>query len=504
MTEELWNCAAEYREINGQLEPFVWRDGKLVQVAWAPLPGSQAAFMGSPEQIILYQGPRGSGKTLPLLMDFLQFVNIGLGPEHKGILFRQSFPQLDEVISIARSWIPRIFPEAGYNATHYTWTFPAGETLRFRQLPDEAAYENFHGQAATWIGMEELANWPTLEPMKLLLSLLNRSTHPLAPNHMRLTSNTYGVGRDAIMEYFHLLPAPSPMFGPLIIDDEGPPRRVITGDLRENLPLLYRQPNYADNIRNATKGNPAKEAAWLQAIWAAPPTAFFGDVDFGFVKVPAFEPPYPGRVRLGLDHGFTAPTAVVFCWESRGEDIEFADGTRRTTRKGDVFVVDELYTASKPNVGLKLPPSEIARRIHAIVERHGWNPRILPAPGNVADTSIFSPGMNDNRASIAQDFENSGIIFEWADKARVLGAAEILKRLMAAKPPEGALREEPALFITENCVNLLRSLPNLQRDESDAEDIESEGNDDHLYDALRYFLRREKTPTLSTRRRYAA
>lgn len=494
------NSAQEYREINGELVPFVMVDGKLTRVAWAPLPGSQVPFMASAEQVVLYQGPRGSGKTLPLLMDFCQFCNIGLGPEHKGILFRQSFPQLDEVISIARVWVPRIFPTASYNATHYMWTFPAGETLRFRQLPDEAAYENFHGQAATWIGMEELANWKNLEPMKLLLSLLNRSTHPLAPNHMRLTSNTFGIGRDHIMEYFHLTAAPSPMYGPLIVDDQGPPRRVITGDLRENLPLLYRQPNYADNIRNATKGNPAKEAAWLHAIWAAPPTSFFGDVDWDFVRVPAFEPPNPGRIRLGFDHGFTAPSAALFCWESRGEDIELPDGSRRTTRKGDVFVVDELYTASKPNVGLKLPPSELARRIHAIVDRHGWNPRILQAPGCIADTSIFSPGLNDNRASVAQDFERAGIVFEPADKARVLGAAEILKRLLAAKPPEDAPREEPALFITDNCVNLLRSLPNLQRSDNDPEDIESEGSDDHLYDALRYWLRREKTPAMRTRR----
>lgn len=147
-----------------------------------------------------------------------------------------------------------------------------------------------------------------------------------------------------------------------------------------------------------------------------------------------------------------------------------------------------------------VPPSELARRIHAIVDRHGWNPRLLQAPGNIADTSIFSPGVNDNRASVAQDFENAGIVFEPADKARVLGAAEILKRLLAAKPPADAPREEPALFIAENCQNLLRSLPNLQRSDSNPEDIESEGTDDHLYDGLRYWLRREKTPAMRTRR----
>jgi hypothetical protein len=475
----------------------------LMEAVWAPLPGSQVAFLASPELIVLYQGPRGSGKTVPLIMDFLQFVGIGLGAEHKGVIFRRTFPQLDEVIALAKIWIPKLYPGATYNATHYVWTFPDGATLRFRQLFDENDFEQFQGQSLSWVGMEELANWPNLEPMKLMLSCLSRSTHPLSPNHMRATTNTYGIGRDRIMEYFHLIPAPAPTLGPLIVDNLGPPRRVITGTLDENLPLLYASPNYADNIRAATTDNPAKQLAWLHAIWAAPPTAFFGDVDFDYVRVPAFEPPNPGRIRLGFDHGFTAPSAGVFCWESRGEDIEFPDGARKPTLPGDVFVLDELYTASKPNVGLKLPPAGIAERIHAIVNRHEWNKRLLLAPGNVADTSIFSPGMNDNRASIAADFEKAGVVFEPADKARVLGAAEVLTRLMAAKPPEEGPRERKALFICENCRELLRSLPPLQRSDSDPEDTETE-SDDHLFDALKYWLRRERTPPVSTRRRWIA
>lgn len=505
MTAMWSNAVAEYRpNAAGVLVPYVYVNGILKEATWAPLPGSQAAFLACPELIVLYQGPRGSGKTLPLLMDYLQFVGLGLGPEHKGVIFRRTFPQLDEVISLAKIWIPKLFPGASYNATHYTWTFPDGATLRFRQLLDEGDFEQFQGQSLSWVGMEELANWPNLEPMKLMLSCLSRSTHPLSPNHMRMTTNTYGVGRDRIMEYFHLVAAPSPTLGPLIVDDLGPPRRVITGTLDENLPLLYASPNYAENIRAATTDNPAKQLAWLHAIWASPPNSYFGDVDWDYVRVPAFEPPSPGRVRLGFDHGFTAPSAAVFCWESRGEDIDFPDGTRKPTIPGDVFVVDEVVTQSKPGVGLKLAPVEIAERLHAVVERHGWNRRILQAPGSVADTSIFSPGMNDNRASIAADFEKAGVNFEPADKSRVLGWAEMLTRLMAAKPPADARRERKALFIGDNCVNLLQSLPPLQRSESDPEDIDPDGQNDHEADALRYFLRRERTPPLSTRRRWVA
>ncbi len=236
-------------------------------------------------------------------------------------------------------------------------------------------------------------------------------------------------------------------------------------------------------------------------MWSAPPNMFFADVDWSAVTVPSFEVPTPGRIRIGYDHGLSAPSAAVFCWESRGEDIEFPDGSRKPTLRGDVFVVDEYVAQSKPGVGPKPPlyPADIAERIHAVVERRGWNQRLLIASGNIADTAIFSPGQNDNRASVADDFEHAHICFEPADKARVLGAAEILKRLAAAKPPEGGIREEPALFICENCTALLGSLPNLQRDEKEPDDVGTEQND-HQYDALRYWTRRIRIPPLRTRR----
>jgi hypothetical protein len=144
-------------------------------------------------------------------------------------------------------------------------------------------------------------------------------------------------------------------------------------------------------------------------------------------------------------------------------------------------------------------PADIATKLHSIIERRGWNQRILIAPGNIADTAIFSPGQNDNRASVADDFERAKVVFEPADKARVLGAAEVLKRLTATRAPEDGIREEPGLFICERCAHLLGSLPNLQRDERDPDDVGTEQND-HEYDALRYWLRRDRVPPLRTRR----
>jgi hypothetical protein len=497
----MWNTVSEFREEAGALVPYCTIGGILRPVGWAPLPGSQAAFLAAVETIVLFQGPRGGcGKSEALVADFLQHVGIGLGSEHKGLLIRRTYPELEDIKSVAAKIIPRVFPTATYNETSSTWTFPDGATLKFRPFLDASEWDRFHGRNVTWIGIDELATYRSLEPMQMLLSIL-RSSHPLARPRMRCCTNTWGSGRDAILEYFNLTPARAPTIGPLIAGGGGPPRRVITGSLLENWPLLKVQPDYIDTLRAATKDNVAKQQAWIDGLWTAPPNMFFGDVPWDFVKVPTFDPPTPGRIRIGYDHGLSAPSAAVFCWESKGEDIEFKDGSRKPTLRGDVFVVDEYVAQSKPGVGPKptLYPADIAERIHKVVERRGWNQRLLIVSGNIADTAIFSPGQNDNRASVADDFERARIVFEPADKARVLGAAEVLKRLTNAKAPDEGVREEPGLFICENCQHLLGSLPNLQRDEREPDDVGTEQND-HEYDALRYWLRRDRVPPVRTRR----
>ena len=201
----MWNTLKEVREIAGQLVSFVEIAGKLKEVVWAALPGSQASFLACPEFEVLFEGTRGGcGKTVALLMDFCQFVGLGMGAAHRGILLRRTFPELEFVEATARLWIPKIFPGASFNAQQHVWTFPDGATLRFGYLEFTEQFEPlYQGKEFTWVGLEELANWPDCECLKLMSSCL-RSTHPLAKLHLRATCNTYGIGADAIKERYRL------------------------------------------------------------------------------------------------------------------------------------------------------------------------------------------------------------------------------------------------------------------------------------------------------------
>lgn len=80
-----------------------------------------------------------------LLMDFLRGVGVGYGAEWRGILFREEYTQLTDVINKSRKWISQIFPDAKYNGSEHKWTFKTGEVLylRYMRVPDD--YWNYHG-----------------------------------------------------------------------------------------------------------------------------------------------------------------------------------------------------------------------------------------------------------------------------------------------------------------------------------------------------------------------
>lgn len=131
----------EWKVLDGELRAVV--DG--TPVVWFPQPGSQEAFLRCPIFEALYSGNRGGGKSDCLIMDFLQDVGRGYGQDWRGILFRRSFPQLDDLVVKLMKWVPKIFPKAQYNRQNHSWTWPDGESLLLRHIQREDDYYAYHG-----------------------------------------------------------------------------------------------------------------------------------------------------------------------------------------------------------------------------------------------------------------------------------------------------------------------------------------------------------------------
>ena len=98
-----------------------------MKVNWQAQGGSQSLFLTCPIFECLYEGTRGPGKTDALLMDFAQHCGRGFGANWRGVLFRQTYPQLADVVAKSKRWYYQLFPGIKFNGSDYIWTWPTFE-----------------------------------------------------------------------------------------------------------------------------------------------------------------------------------------------------------------------------------------------------------------------------------------------------------------------------------------------------------------------------------------
>lgn len=532
-TEDDVGRLVKFRQVGNEYKPIICdANFEELEVEWAPLRGSQEVFLASPETEVLYEGTRGPGKTLTLLMDFCQHVGQGWGGDWKGVLFRQTYPQLADVIGMSKKWFKRMWPDAFFNEIKTFWQWPSGEVLYFRPFAVPGDYDNFHGHNYPWIGWEELTAWPDPNCFKVMFTC-SRSTIKGMPRKIRATTNPYGVGHNWVQARYQLYNWPIPIgddrfevVGPLIVgatDDKDipePPRRAIHGYLKENVILMHTQENYINNLKAGAR-NESELNAWLYGSWDIAAGGMFDDIWYSHkntIVVPDFEVPASWRIMRAYDHGSSKPWSCGWYAESDGTDLTYQDESTkkwsvRSTVRGDLFRVGECYgwQNKQPNMGSRMLVADIKKEIVKYEVKRGWRDlqtgksRVRRGP---ADTGIFD---DVNGVCIANDFESPfmmdgyrvrGIVWEKADKgpgSREQGWEQMRKRLKATMRPPGGYREIPGLFICRCCQQWLRTVPTLPRDEKKIDDVDSE-SEDHIGDENRYMLRFDRGTVRTGRR----
>lgn len=500
----------EWREVEGSLVAFA-RDarGREIRPAWAPQEGSQVAFLECPIFEALYEGTRGPGKTDALLMDFAQHVGKGYGRAWRGVIFRQTYDQLKDLMDKALNWFPSIFPGARWNQSDKVWTFPDGEQLLMRYMERPQDYRNYHGHAYPWIGFEELTTWADDQCYKLMMSCC-RSTMPGMPRRFRATTNPYGVGHNWVKLRFGLPVPPQAIIGNVIdyqMDDPISGKKItlhrvaIHGDLSENKILLHTDPEYPARIAEAAR-NEAEKRAWLYGDWDVVAGGMFDDIWFeakNRVVVPRFKVPREWRIDRSFDWGSARPFSVGWWAESNGEDLTFEDGRTISTVPGDLFRIHEWYGWSgEPNEGSKMLARDIAKGIRQREIDWGIADRVSTG---VADSAIFSTEdghsiADELGASIRLDSGEtvSGLKWHPSDKGKGSRAQgwEIMRKRLAATVPQGGPREEPGLFVVgPECPHFLRTVPTIPRSDKNLDDVNTDA-EDHVADEVRYRVRWER------------
>jgi len=259
--------------------------------------------------------------------------------------------------------------------------------------------------------------------------------------------------------------------------DGGMRRQFIPSLLEDNPTLMENDPEYEERLEGL--GVEATVNAMRWGDWDIVAGGMFDDVwKKGIHVIKPFAIPFSWYINRSFDWGSSKPYSVGFWAESDGTEAIMADGTIRTFPRGTLFRTDEMYGwTGEPNVGVKALAAEVAVDI---VEREGRMP--LKVNDGPADSSIYN---EENGMCIADDMEAKGVTWDRANKrpgSRANGWELMRSRLKAATQSP---MEDPGLFIFENCLQFIRTIPTLARDPKKTDDILND-SEDHIADEARY------------------
>lgn len=450
-------------------------DGPLegAQVIWTPQEGPQMALLECPVFEVFYGGARGGGKTESSLGDWIQHSAM-YGEDAVGLFIRRKLTQLKEVIARSRQLFPKL--GAKYNEQRKEWTMKGGGRLTFAYLEQDADAEEYQGWNLTRLYIEEVTNFPSPNPINRLRATLRSAAG--VPVGMRLTGNPGGPGHNWVKARYI---DPDPRGMRIITEDteieiDGIKRTVsldrvfIPSKLSDNQLLLRNDPTYVLRLRQS--GSEALVQAWLNGDWSLVDGAYFDCFDPSkHVLTMEWLPLIPANALRfrAFDWGSAKPFSVGWYAVSDGKwGLPY----------GALVKYREWYGADGPNKGIKMTAENVAIGIRS---REGAE----HIHYGVADPSIF---IRDGGPSIAEMMSMKGVQWRRGDNRRKPGWEQLRQRLAGEMMPTvraGELVQIPMLYFLECCDDTLRTLPVLQHDEGDPEDLDTDG-EDHAADETRY------------------
>lgn len=431
-----------------------------------PQPGPQLAAVEArwcPR--LLYGGARGGGKSYYLLMDYLQDVPT-YGEGWQGIYVRKTYPELEQAIRDSHA----LFPQTG--ATFFKqpkeWRWPNGATLRFRNLDTVESAEAYQGHSYQWFGGDEFGNYASAEVYLRMLATLRSGNKPV-PTRARITANPGGPGHHWIKQLF-IDPVPTG-FIPFIPPGQKLEHLFIPSRISDNKLLLRNDPTYIENLKSQASKELVR--AWLLGDWDVQISSFFPEFSKDRHVVEPFNVPAHWYRFRTFDWGSAHPFAVLWWTVSDGTPIILRNGRERVFPRGALICYREWYgmQPGKPNVGLRLRNDDIVR---GIIGRTHPDEKI----GFTATDSL--PFQDHGGISIAESFLRGGVALKRGDTTRVAGWQQLRSRLVGTAS-SGAY---PLIYFTADCVHTIRTLPALQADKHDLEDVDS-NMEDHAPDAVR-------------------
>ncbi len=466
-------------------------------------PNSQAQidFFNAKEYEVLFGGASFGGKTWCMVVDPLTCVGT---PDYTAAIFRRTYPELEgQIVPLTMKYYPHF--GGRYNDQKKLWTFPSGATIKLGYLQFKDDWQNYMGMDCTDQYFDEASNihWNNIE----MLKTWNRTRCRIKPRR-RFASNPGGISHSNLKSYFIDKCQPIP-YGDRQWSElaqmwwqpvkKGKPyeyldattgrtmdRQYIPARVFDNIDGLKLNPNYLNQLLSLPT---ERRKAYMDGDWGVFEGQFFSEwMPDVHVKKPVVLKDYDvpmSSVRGGLDYGNTTVLEVLF------RDYE-----------GNIVSFGEYYNDNRQ------APSERFEDIADFLEKNKLYKLQIIHDTDMSSNALVYAGYEKNPLSIAREVfksrmgSNAPIMrvvskkSEEDKKYRVACNEAFKDYLHWSKDDNNEFKTKPRIYITTDCPNLIRTLPELIHDPDSLGglDFDKSIGESHCYDAFKMAFMDLRTP----------
>jgi phage terminase large subunit len=421
----------------------------------------EAFFKSLETPVLFYGGAKGGGKSYLIRAReiFRRLTNEGTS----GLIVRKTYPEL-LANHIRKFFVEYPFIRNWYNKSEKTIYYPNGSTTEFSYLQNTDDVYTYQGREYEDVSIDEITQHEE-EVFKILRTSVRTSNKDFAKASipsMLLTGNPGGIGHAWVKRLF---------IDSNLKEEEDPDEfNFVQAKVFDNKALLDADPAYIRRLQDLPDD---LRRAYLDGDW----DIFAGQVFGEFRRDSHVIKPYLPSQRyphfLWIDWGYSGKES------HEGAFAAYSSSLIKTSYQGETFnrviTYQEWYGKYKT-------PEEWAEAIYQTSPipyyREG---RTDPAMHNTQTSGAVSIAELMMRKWKTINAKKNWINLKKGSNNRIERVATVHNWLSMA--PDGL----PYWLISERCPHLIRTLPLLVYDETNPEDVDTEG-EDHPYDAVGYGL----------------
>jgi len=423
----------------------------------------QKLFMDSEAFETLFGGAAGGGKSYGQLIDALVYACTY--SNSKQIIFRRTFPDLER--SIIRTSL-ELYPRqiASYNSSKHVWTFQNGSIIDFGYIDNENDVYQYMSSEYDVIRFDELTHFTEYMYVYMISRCRGANGYP---KRIKSSTNPGNVGHVWVKERFIDIGNYGEVHKVKMETGEETTRLFIPSFVTDNIYLMKQDPDYVKRL----DALPEKERKALKdGNWDIFDGQYFKDFDRSVHVIEPFMIPDNWDRYRTMDYGLDMLACYWIAIDGQGNE----------------YVYKELYEND-------LIISEAAKRI-------------LEVDGDDKIRTTYAPPdlwsrRNDTGKSAAEIFRENGVYLSKSSNNRIVGWYAVQEHLKITEYKDeqtGEMKKTAKLRIFNTCINLIRTLPVIQRDEKNPNDCAKDPHElTHAPDAIRGFcIERTKATRIMT------